>query len=74
MRRSGHVCRHCGDHYEPYQCSTCRAQPAWCCPECHDELAHEKILDQNVHLTGNTVREHTLDEDPDAWKPSWKSA
>jgi len=37
-------------------------------------LAHEKIVDQNVHLNGNTVRERTPDEDPDAWKPSWKSA
>lgn len=74
MHRSGHVCRHCGDHYAPYECSMCRARPAFSCPECHGELAHGLIVDQNVHLSGNTVRGCSVDEDPDAWKLSWMSA
>lgn len=61
-------CRHCGDAIEPWRCETCRCAVALSCPECHDELAHGVITDQNIHIVGGgDGRLDSIDADPDAW-------
>lgn len=62
-------CRHCGDPLSPARtvCPLCRRTLGPECPVCHAELAHDVIVNQNIHLCGNPVSGSGPDGDPDAW-------
>lgn len=57
------ICVHCGCGYEAYECC---GQHEHACRECHDELVHGVVTDQNIHQCGNT---HTtpIDDDSDMY-------
>jgi len=44
-----------------------------CCLECHAELVHGIILNQNVHIVGgiSNIKTDGVDNDPDMYRPSW---
>lgn len=60
------TCRHCGDRIEPYRCEICNRQAWNCCAECHAELAHGLVRDQNLHFVSGA--DATRDEPSPAWE------
>ena len=69
------TCKHCGDQYEDNQelCTTCGEMLDDVCPECHLELTHGVIRNQNIDITGSGTGPRSPDQDPDAYAPSWKA-
>jgi len=64
----GCICTSCGDWYAPYTCDECGELPVTKCAECHNELEHDIIVNQNIHIVGSGDGRHdTIDADPDAF-------
>ena len=70
-------CKHCGDEVlGGWNCPSCGGRHGIHnqCRECHSELAHGAIQNQNIHICGSPYTGHQgVDGDPDAWEPSWKA-
>ena len=47
------MCTSCNDMYFVYECTDCNAHILCRCKDCHDELTHKKIKNQNIHICGN---------------------
>jgi hypothetical protein len=72
------ICTSCQCHFVAYSCDKCnptkRIDSASVfvddkCPECHNELEHDIIVNQNLNLCGNLkLRTNSLDDDTDAFK------
>jgi len=72
------TCRYCGDEVYPWTCPKCEATNITfpdCCGECHAELAHGIIRNQNIHIVGGTdnPKLNGLDADPDAFGKAWRA-
>lgn len=72
-----YMCKHGAKEevYSKYTCPKCGRTPVDMCQECHDEKEHGIIKNQNIHIVGGTKPNKTdgLDNDPDAFAPSWKA-
>lgn len=67
------TCEYCGDPVpDKTECKVCGGTLITACMDCHLELAHGIIHNQNVHFVGNSSGAHlcSIDEDVDAYKPS----
>lgn len=64
-------CRHCGDLLKIPRpvCKHCGVELADECMDCHDEVKHDIIRDQNMHFAGNPVslKVNGPDYDQDAY-------
>ena len=61
-------CRHCGEVFDRQECVECRQAPVSECVECHMELAHGKVSNQNVHFVGIPgLKVNRPDYDQDAY-------
>lgn len=61
-------CQHCGDVIETQRCSLCgeSLRRLRQCAVCHQELRHDVITNQNIHLCGNPrMSANGGDGDPD---------
>lgn len=68
------ICSSCGDETGPWECEICKVEICVNCPDCHNELIHNVIKNQNIHIIGSSPSMlNSIDDDPDAFKPSWKS-
>ena len=67
------ICFYCEEKYGPWECGTCKKNTRTC-RDCHNEIKHGVIKNQNVHIIGSGAPPgtDTVDGDPDAWAPSWK--
>ena len=66
-------CKHCQDSISKRQCSVCKEDIEDECMTCHKELKHNVIKIQNVHIVGGSRNLCSVDDDPDAYAPSWKA-
>lgn len=55
-------CSYCRDSYCEFQCKKCKKTPLNACKECHYELAHNIIVNQNVNFFGGGS--YSSDGDP----------
>ena len=69
------TCKHCGDAIAAWTCEACKPLPVSSrivdeCRECHAELAHDVITNQNIHIVGHEGPWNTqgIDCDVDANK------
>ena len=46
------VCKHCGCNFSPYTCEACERKIGRSCKECHAEVRHGRIINQNIHIIG----------------------
>ncbi len=63
-------CRHCKEvlSREQKECSICDCVPTDQCMTCHQEVAHDKIRVQNIHICGAAYSGlDGIDQDPDAY-------
>ncbi len=60
------TCKHCGDPIARSTCEICDRQPWNCCADCHAEIAHGVVRDQNVHFVSGG--DATRDEPSPAWE------
>ena len=47
------ICTSCGEGLEEWECKACKRVVGDKCVECHAELAHSIISNQNIHVVGN---------------------
>ena len=66
-------CKHCKDFISKRKCSICKEEISDECMTCHIEVAHNKITIQNIHIVGGSRNLCSIDQDPDAYAPSWKA-
>jgi len=67
------TCKHCKDTFTGWECGHCGKKQLGSCKECHFELVHGIIKNQNIHIIGGQGGLSGLDEDTDAYEPSWKA-
>lgn len=70
-------CLACGDEFRLYECEKCKENKKLpllgYCLECHLELRHDTIQNQNIHIVGGINGSlNSGDKDPDAYAPAWK--
>lgn len=58
-------CLSCGDKTKAFQCSACGIVINDRCPDCHNEITHNIIKNQNFHLCGNRSKAIFDDEEYD---------
>ena len=69
------TCKYCHDSIDPYTCDICEPNtPQDECLSCHDELAHDVVENQNIHIIGRHTGLDSLEDDPDAYARSWENA
>jgi len=66
-------CKHCGDDAANRKCPVCKKEIEQECIECHQEVAHGIIKNQNIHIVGGSKPLCSVEDDPDAYSPSWKA-
>ena len=63
------TCINCKCKYDEWSCESCKKDIYDRCEECHNEVVHSIIVDQNIHICGGIKTGlDGLDKDPDAWK------
>lgn len=54
------TCKHCKEEIpegeDVARCKTCKRDLVDQCMECHDEIAHGLVVNQNIHVCGNGVQ------------------
>ena len=64
-------CKTCKETVEVERCDICRNSIMGHCLDCHNELAHNIIEDQNIHICGSkSSKLDTPEFDEDAFKRS----
>jgi len=62
-------CKHCGDIIHAFTCDKCKEEECDIedqCRECHEELKHGVVQNQNIHIIGHGSGD-SVDDDLDAW-------
>ena len=65
------TCKHCGELVKAFKCDRCNLKKKlveMCCVDCHLELAHGVIRNQNIHIISG------CDAAFDAPSASWENA
>lgn len=67
------TCIHCQDDIKIWPCVICQKDIEAECKLCHNELKHNIIKNQNLHICGSpTSKVNEPDDDTDAYGQSWK--
>ena len=68
MDNKSYPCVHCRDLFKSWTCETCKKEIDAECKECHNELKHDSIVIQNIHIIGGRGGvESTIGNDPDMY-------
>ena len=69
-------CKYCEDVIKKANCNLCKINllKDKICLECHKELSHGAIKNQNIVIIGGqSLKINSIDEDIDAFNSSWRN-
>jgi predicted amidophosphoribosyltransferase len=66
-------CKSCEEVVPSEICPICRKLIKHACLDCHKEIAHDTVVNQNIHVCGGyTSKLNSIDGDPDAFGKAGK--